>query len=82
MYSWDYTINHNENEDENDKRSYRYNMNRAKSRLGHKYSNIKRVLLRLWLWIKQHPSNVWSWIYGKVKHRWGELKKACNYSLS
>ena len=28
-------------------RSYRYNMNRAKSRLGHKYSNIKRVLLRL-----------------------------------
>ena len=28
-------------------RSYRYNINRPKSRLGHKYSNIKRVLVRL-----------------------------------
>ena len=28
-------------------RSYRYNIIRPKSRLGHKYSNIKRVLVRL-----------------------------------
>ena len=31
LYSWDYTINHNENE----KRSHRYNINRPTSRHGH-----------------------------------------------
>ena len=35
------TVNHNENEDENLKRSNRYDINRPRSRHGHKYSKYK-----------------------------------------
>ena len=39
LYSWDYTINHNENEDENDKKiSRKYDINRPRPEHGHKYS--------------------------------------------
>ena len=39
LYSWDYTINHDENKDENQKdenRSYRYDIDRPKTRHGQK----------------------------------------------
>ena len=38
LYSWDYTINHNENEDEIGKRSHRYNIKRPRSRHEHRNS--------------------------------------------
>ena len=36
-----YMINHNKNEDENEKRSHRYDINRPRSRHGHKYGKYK-----------------------------------------
>ena len=46
LYSWDYTINHNENKDENEKRktekrSHRYNIYRPGSRHNTNIVNIK-----------------------------------------
>ena len=38
LYSIDYINNDNQNEDENEKRSHRYDINRPRSRQGHKYS--------------------------------------------
>ena len=38
LVSWDYMINHNENEDENESK---YDINRPRSRHGHKYSKCK-----------------------------------------
>ena len=29
--------------------------------------------------IKQHLSNVWSWIYEKVKQHWGSVEKSVAY---
>ena len=49
---------HNENEDENEKRSHRYNINRPRSRRGHKYSKYKKCLsMMMLISIKQHLSN-------------------------
>ena len=61
LYSWDYTIIHNENEDENKNTSHRYDINRPRPRHG-------RMMI---ICIKQHLSNIWSSIYEKVKQHWG-----------
>ena len=45
-------------------RSHRYNINRLKSRHGHKYSKYKMCLSVVML--KQYLSNIWSWIVEKV----------------
>ena len=43
LYSWDYAINHNKNEDENEKyRSHKYDLNRPRSKNGHRYSKYKK----------------------------------------
>ena len=49
LYSRDYTVNHNENEDENEKRSYRCDINRPRSRNGHKYNKYKKCLSMIML---------------------------------
>ena len=59
LNSRDYTINHDENEDENEKRSHRYDINRPRSRHGHKYSKYKKCLSMMMLMgVKQHLSNI------------------------
>ena len=88
LYSEDYTINHNENKDENEKCACRYDINRPRPRNGHKYSKHKKCPSTIMLiCIKQHPSNIWSSIYEKVKKHWGwvekkalVIKKACRYT--
>ena len=72
LYSWDYTINHNENEDENaKKRSHKYDTSRPRSRHGHNIVNIKTVLV----WWALYLSNTWSSIHEKVKQHWGWVEK-------
>ena len=52
-------INHNENEHENKKISHRYDINRPKSRHGHKYSKYKKCLSMVMLrCINQQTSNI------------------------
>ena len=55
-------------------RSHRYNINRASSKYGHKYSKYKKCLsMMMFICIKQHLSNIWSSIHEKVKlkkERW------------
>ena len=51
-----YTINLNENK--NEKQSHRYDINRPKSRHGHRYSKQKKCLsMIILICIKQHLSN-------------------------
>ena len=85
LFSWDYRINNNENGDENEKkRTNRFDINRASSRYGHKYSKYKICLSLIFICIKQHISNMWSSVHEKIKQQWGWvekkrclLKKAC-----
>ena len=50
----------------------RYGKNRPKPR----YSKCKKCLNVMWLiCIKQHLSNIWSWIHEKVKQHWGWVEK-------
>ena len=80
LYSWDFTFNHNENEDENWKSSHRYDINRPRSRHGHKYSKYKKCLsMIMLLCIRQRLSNTWSSIHEKVKQHWGWVKKSVAY---
>ena len=64
-------------------RSHKYNINRPRIRLGHKYSKYKKCLSKLMLiCITQHVSNIWNWIYEKVMQHWVEkkallVKKVC-----
>ena len=61
-----YTINLNENK--NEKQSHRYDINRPKSRHGHRYSKQKKCLSMIMLiCIKQHLSNNWSSIDEIIK---------------
>ena len=49
-------------------RSHRYDINRPKSRRGHKYSKCKKcVSMIMLLCIKEHLSNTWTWIHENVK---------------
>ena len=43
------TINHNENGDENKNRSHRYDINRPRSRNGHRHSKYKKYLSMMML---------------------------------
>ena len=74
LYSWDYASNYNENE--NEKISYRYNINRPRSRHWPEYSKYKKCLSMVMLiCIKQQLSNTWSSIHEKVKQHWGWIER-------
>ena len=45
-YSWDFAIN----QSKNDKRSHGYNINKPRSRHGHKFSKYKTSLSMMWLY--------------------------------
>ena len=55
-------------------RLHRYDINRPKSKYGHKYSKYKSVSVWL-ICIKQHLRNIWSSIHEKVKQHWGWVEK-------
>ena len=51
-------------------RSHRYDLNRTKSKHGHKYSKYKKCLsMMMLICIKQHLSNIWNLIHVKVKQQ-------------
>ena len=57
-------------------RSLRYDINRHRCRHGHRYSKYKMCLsIMMLICIKQHLSNIWSSIHGKVKQHWGWVEK-------
>ena len=57
-------------------RSQRYDINRARSRHGHKYTTYEMCLSTLMvICIKQHLSNILSSIHEKVKQQWGWVEK-------
>ena len=63
-----------------------YDINSPRPRHGHKYVKYKlRLSIMMFICIKQHLSNIRSWIREKVKQHWGwvekalPIKKACNY---
>ena len=59
-------------------RSHRYDINSHRSRHGHEYRKYKKCLTMVMLvCIKQHLSNIWSSIHGKVKQHWGWVEKKC-----
>ena len=59
-------------------RSHRYDINRTRSRNGHRYSKYKKCLIMIMLiGIKQHLSNIWSSIHEKVKQQLGWVEKTC-----
>ena len=76
LHSWDHTINH-KNEVKMKNRSNRYDINRLKSRHGHKYGKYKECLTMMMLiCIKHYLSNIWSSIDEKVKQHWGWVEKS------
>ena len=57
-------------------RSHRYDINRSRPRHKHTYTKYKMYLsMMLVICIKQHLSNIWSSIHGKVKQQWGRVEK-------
>ena len=57
-------------------RSHRYDINRPRSRHGHKYGTYKKYLtMMMFICIKQHVSNIWSSAHEKVKQQWGWVEK-------
>ena len=70
LYSWDFTINHNENENKNEK------IDRTDTTLADlgldmdtNIVNIKSV--EVWWCLKQHLSDIWSSIHERDKQTWG-----------
>ena len=61
------------------KSSHRYDINRPRSRDGHKYSTYKNYHITIMLiCIKQQLSNIWNSIHEKVKQHWVWVgKKHC-----
>ena len=59
-------------------RSQRYEINRPKTRHGHKSSKYKNCLIIL-ICIKQHLSNIWSSIHEKVKQHWSWVENNIAY---
>ena len=54
-------------------RSNRYDINRPRSRHGHRYTKYEKCLsMKMVICIKQHLRNIWSSIYDKVKQHWGK----------
>ena len=61
-------------------RSYRYDINRPGFRHGSKYSKYKKCPSMMMLVCnKQHLSNIWIWIHGKVMQHWGCAEKSVAY---
>ena len=61
-------------------RLHRYDINRTRSRYGHKYSIYDMFLsVMMFMYNKQHLSNIWSWIHEKVKKHWGRTEKSVAY---
>ena len=57
-------------------RWHRYDINRPIPKHGHKYSKYEKSLsITMLICIKQHLSNIWSWILEKVKQHWGWVEK-------
>ena len=57
-------------------RSHRYDINRHRSRHGHKYSKYKTCLSMIMIiCIKQYLINIWSSIHEKVKQHLGWVEK-------
>ena len=56
--------------------SYRYDINRPRSRHGHKYSKYKNCLsMMIFIGIKQHLWKIWSSIHEKVEQHWSWVEK-------
>ena len=54
----------------------KYDINRPRSREGHKYSKyMKRLSIMMLICIEQHLSNVWSSVYENVKQHWVWVEK-------
>ena len=54
----------------------RYDINSLRLRHGHKYRKYKVCLsIMMIICIKQHLSNIWSWIHEIVKKHWGWVEK-------
>ena len=61
---------------EMENRSYRYDINRPRSRHGHKYTKYEKCLSMIMVMcIKQHLSNIWSSIHEIVQQHWGWIQK-------
>ena len=61
-------------------KSHRYNITRPRPRHGHKYTKYKISLnIMMVISIKQHLSNIWSSIHGKVKQHWDWDEKSVAY---
>ena len=57
-------------------RSYRYDINRPRSRHGHKYTKYEKCLSMIMVMcIKQHLSNIWNSIHEIVQQHWGWIQK-------
>ena len=64
-------------------RSHRYDANRPKPWYGQEYTTYKICLtIMMVICIKQHLSNIWSWIHEKVKQQWGWAEKSLAYNKS
>ena len=64
-------------------RSYRHDINRPRSRHGHKYNKYKkRLSMMMLLCVKQHLSNIWSSIHEKVKQHRDWVEKSVAYKKS
>ena len=63
--------------------SHQYSIKRRRPKHGHKYAKYKMSFnIMIVIGIKQHLSNIWSWIYEKVKQHWGWLEKSIAYKKS
>ena len=63
--------------------SQRYDINRHRSRHWHKYTISKMChSMIILICIKQHPSNIWSWIPKKDKQNWGWVEKSFAYKYT
>ena len=57
------------------KKEKRSDINRPKSRHGHKYSKDKKCLSMILTCIKQYLSNIWSSVHAKFKQHWAWVEK-------
>ena len=55
-------------------RSHRYDINRARPRLGHKYTKYK-MRLSIMIVMCNNLCNIWCWIHVKVKQHWRWVEK-------
>ena len=59
-----------------EKWSHRYDINRPRSRHGHKYSKYKKCLsIMMLICIKKQLSNIWNSVHEKVKQYWDLVQK-------